>query len=125
MPSDGDFAALVDMRFNIVLIEDFVGGFSFEAFERDWKTLYAVTRALEIISEASRRLSEDLRNRHPAIPWREMRDAGNKYRHEYDGISASRLWRTANESLAPLLAVVEAELAAADRDISPSGSNDL
>ena len=42
--------ALIDIRFNIVLNEDFVGGFSFESFERELKTVYATTRALEIIS---------------------------------------------------------------------------
>jgi uncharacterized protein with HEPN domain len=42
---------------------------------------YAVIRSLEIISEASRRLSDELKARHPGIPWREMAAAGNFYRH--------------------------------------------
>jgi uncharacterized protein with HEPN domain len=47
---------------------------------------YAVTRCLEIISEASRRLPPDLKHRHPVIAWRDMRDAGNIYRRDYDGV---------------------------------------
>ena len=39
--------------------------------------LYAVTRCLEIISEASRRLPQELKARHPSIEWREMAAAGN------------------------------------------------
>ena len=108
--------ALIDIRFNIVLIEDFVGGFTFESFERDLKTIYATTRALEIISEASRRLPVELKDRHPNILWKQMQSAGNRYRHEYDGVEASLIWKTAHDSLPPLLSVVEAELAVADRD---------
>jgi len=35
----------------------------------DLQALYAVIRSLEIISEASRRLSDDLKARHTGIPW--------------------------------------------------------
>jgi uncharacterized protein with HEPN domain len=41
----------------------------FGEFARDRKTVYAVTRALEIISEASRRLPDELKSRHPEIDW--------------------------------------------------------
>lgn len=41
----------------------------FEAFRADRKTVYAVVRALEIISEASRRLPDELFRRHPEIDW--------------------------------------------------------
>lgn len=43
-----------------------------------------------------------------------MQSAENRYRHNDDGVEASLIWRTAHESLPPLMAVVEAELAAAD-----------
>jgi uncharacterized protein with HEPN domain len=63
---------------------------------------YAVTRCLEIISEASRRLPDELKARHPAIAWREMAAAGNIYRHEYEDVAARRVWLTLTMSL-PLL----------------------
>lgn len=105
--------ALIDIRFNIVLIEDFVWGFDFETFERELKTVYATTRAFEIISEASRRLPAELQARHPGILWKQMQSAGNRNQHSYDGAEASPIWRTAHDSLPPLMVVVEAELAAA------------
>lgn len=71
--------ALIDIRFNIVLIEDFVWGFDFETFERELKTVYATTRALEIIFEASRRLPDELKARHPGLLWKQMQSAGNRY----------------------------------------------
>ena len=116
MLSRSAFTALVDIRFNIILVADFVSGFTLETFERDLKTFYATTRALGIISEASRRLPADMRDRHPGIPWKGMRDAGNTYRHDYDSVEASIIWRTAVGSLPPLLVIIEAELAAVDRD---------
>ncbi len=73
--------------------------------------LYAVTRALEIISEASRRLSSNLKARHPAVPWKDMAGAGSIYRHDYEDVSEQRVWRTVHEALPALLAIVEAELA--------------
>jgi len=94
------------------MAQDFVAGFTFETFKDDNLHLYAVIRCLEIISEASRRLPEEIKARHTSIPWREMADAGNVYRHEYDHVAARRVWTTLRNSLPPLKIVVEAELAA-------------
>ena len=52
-----------DIRDNGKLAQDFVAGFSFEKFRDDRLFFYAVTRALEIISEAARRLPAELRDR--------------------------------------------------------------
>lgn len=72
--------------------------------------VYAVTRCLEITSEASRRLSADLKARHPAIAWREMAGAGNIYRHDYEDVVAKRVWDTVLIALPPLKVVVDQEL---------------
>jgi uncharacterized protein with HEPN domain len=73
--------------------------------------LYAVTRCLEIISEASRRLSDELKARHGSIPWLQMAAAGNIYRHEYEDVLPERVWKTLSEELPRLRAAVEQELA--------------
>ena len=71
MPSD--FQAthrwLIDIQHHIALAEHFVAGMSYEAFTDSTLHLYAVTRCLEIISEASRRLPDALKERHPSIGW--------------------------------------------------------
>jgi uncharacterized protein with HEPN domain len=54
-----------------------------------------------------------MRNRNPELPWRAIMDAGNVYRHDYDNVVEQIVWRTATRDLAPLLAVVERELAGA------------
>jgi len=74
------------------------------------RTLYAVTRCFEIISEASRRLTEELKTRNPTIAWRDMAAAGNIYRHNYEDVAAHFLWITLKQHLPPLRRVVIAEL---------------
>jgi uncharacterized protein with HEPN domain len=102
---------LNDIQHRIAMAEGFVAGMGYEAFKDDNLHLYAVTRCLEIISEASRRLPDELKARHPSIAWREMAAAGNVYRHEYEDVAARRVWRTLTHDLPLLRAVVARELA--------------
>lgn len=109
MRSDAEREALKDIRDNILLAQEFVKGATQEAFLGDRKTQYAVVRCLEIISEAARRLSAELRERHPELPWRAIMGAGNIYRHDYDNVAPDFVWRTVRISLESLLAAIEAE----------------
>jgi len=52
MPSDRGYEALVHIRHHIELIGRFIEGFDFPRFADDPRTFHAVTRCLEIISEA-------------------------------------------------------------------------
>src|SRR5690242_8732624 len=112
MLSSAATAALRDIAHHIGLAAQFTAGFDYEAFVADPRTVYAVTRCLEIISEASRRLPDDLKARHPAIAWKEMSGAGNVYRHDYEDVAASYVWVTAQNHLQPLRVVIAQELAA-------------
>ncbi len=88
----------------------------FATFKDNSLYLYAVTRCLEIISEASRRLPAWLKDRHPEIHWKNMAGAGNIYRHEYEDVAAREVWDTLTLHLPPLRIVVDIELAALDDD---------
>jgi uncharacterized protein with HEPN domain len=88
MPSKASIAPLRDILHHIDLAVEFVAGSDIASFRDDARTIYAVTRCLEIISEASRRLPEDLKARHPSIAWQQMAAAGNVYRHEYEDVAA-------------------------------------
>ena len=57
MLSETERDSLSDILFNIDLANSFAQGFDYERFLADMRTFYAITRCLEIISEASRRLS--------------------------------------------------------------------
>lgn len=65
MPSKPPTQRLRDILENIEAIETFTAGLDFPRFHGDRKTVYAVTRALEIVSEVSRRLPQ----RYPEIDW--------------------------------------------------------
>ena len=109
--------ALTDIRDNIRLAEQFAAGLSVEALKADRRTFYALTRCLEIISEAARRLPQSLRSRHPELPWRAIMGAGNVYRHDYDNVGEEIVWQTVRDNLAPLLAIVESELSRFPKNI--------
>ena len=91
--------ALRDIRDNIARAERFVGGLELKDFLTDDKTFYAVTRCLEIISEASRRLSPELKEKYPEIPWKAIAGSGNIYRHNYEDVLERRVWDTISSAL--------------------------
>jgi uncharacterized protein with HEPN domain len=110
MPSRTADTALRDILHHIDLAASFSAGFDRASFKLDIKTVYAVTRCLEIISEASRRLPDDMKARHPAIGWKQMAAAGNIYRHDYEDVAAEFVWETVERALPPLRDVIEIEL---------------
>jgi uncharacterized protein with HEPN domain len=109
MPSKNAAQRLRDILENIDAVAAFTSGMDFEKFHADRKTAYAVVRALEIVSEASRRLPDDLKERHSDIDWFAIAAAGNVYRHEYEAVDDSLIWHTATKGLARLRAAVLAE----------------
>ncbi|MGU3541212.1 HepT-like ribonuclease domain-containing protein, partial [Methylobacterium sp. A54F] len=88
----------------------FIAGMSFDAFASDQRTHDAVVRCIEIISEASRRVGPELRARHPHIPWRDVADAGNLYRHSYHRVALDIVWKTVHDPLLEIIAACRAEV---------------
>ena len=115
MTKRADEIKLQEIADNIRLVREFIAGGDLRTFEKDIKTLYAVVRALELVSEAARRLSPELKARHPGIPWRPVEGARNAYRGAYH-MSAAVIWNTAHQPLDDLLTVVKAELVRPDND---------
>jgi uncharacterized protein with HEPN domain len=92
---------------------------TYQAFCADIRTVYAVTRCFEIISEASRRLPKELKERHPGIPWTDIAGAGNTYRHRYEDVLERILWHTLTNALEPLKARLSRTNCAAWRPADP------
>jgi uncharacterized protein with HEPN domain len=110
MRSDANAAALRDILHHVELAMEFVSGLDPGGFRSDLRTVYAVTRCLEIISEASRRLNDDLKARNPTIPWKQIAGAGNVYRHDYEDVAAQIVWNTVHRALPALKAIIEQEI---------------
>jgi uncharacterized protein with HEPN domain len=94
-------------------IRGVLAGVSLEHFERDWQKRWLVERGIEIISEASRHLPEELKDRHPVIPWQKVAGVGNVLRHDYERVAPDVLWKLARDDLPTLEKICREELAAA------------
>lgn len=59
----------------------------------------AVVRNFEIIGEATKNLSDDFKNSHPHIPWKEIAGMRDKLIHHYMGIDVEVVWKTIEEDI--------------------------
>lgn len=75
-----------------------------EMFLTDVKTQDSCIRKLEIIGEAASKVTNDLREHHPEVPWRLMVGLRNRLIHEYLGVDLGTIWQTASESIPKLRA---------------------
>ena len=88
-----------------------MAGVTLTAFEADKPRRWIVERGIEIISEASRRLPQELKIRHPEIPWSKVAGIGNVLRHDYQDVAHDVLWHVVHENLSLLGDVCRDELA--------------
>jgi uncharacterized protein with HEPN domain len=102
---------LADIVEAIEHIRTVTAGVTLEAFEADWQKRWLVERGLEILSEASRHLDDQLKARHPEIPWSKVAGIGNVLRHDYERIAADVLWKLVHEDLLTLEQTCRDELA--------------
>ena len=82
-----DRETLLDILDATRLIVQYVEGMTVAQLRADLRTQDAVVWRFQIIGEATRRLSEDFRSRHPAIPWGKMAAMRNSIVHGYDSIN--------------------------------------
>jgi len=106
-PDDRDAAWLWDMVESAKTIKKFTTGVSLAQYLDDKKLQLAIERAVEIIGEAGRRVSDNFRKAHPEIPWRAIIGQRNVLAHEYGEIKQERLWKVATEKIPELIVQLE------------------
>jgi uncharacterized protein with HEPN domain len=72
------------------------------AFLSDKKTQFAVVRSLEIIGEATKRLSATLKATQSQVPWRAMASMRDRLIHDYFGVDTAIVWEVVQSDLAEL-----------------------
>jgi uncharacterized protein with HEPN domain len=96
-----------DILETIERVQSKIGGKAFADFESDWEMRFILQRAIEIISEATRRLPDELKATKPEIDWRSVAGIGNVLRHEYHTISDKVIWDVAQSDLPRLKTAIE------------------
>jgi uncharacterized protein with HEPN domain len=99
-----------DILASIEKIERFVARMDIIAFSEDEKTVSAVERELQKISEAAVRLGQQAEQLCPGPPWADIRGIGNWLRHQYDRVDLETIWTTVERDLVNLKPAVQLAL---------------
>ena len=83
-------------------IEEYTQGVGYEDFMDNHLIQDGVIRQIEIIGEATKRLSDEIREKYPHIPWKDIAGMGDKLIHGYFGVDLGAVWDTVEEDI-PLL----------------------
>ncbi len=83
-------------------IKEFSEGISFREFSSNELIQDAIIRNIEIIGEASKKISSDTKQIYFEIPWKEISGMRDKLIHDYLGVDVEVVWRTIKEDI-PIL----------------------
>jgi len=92
---------LEDIADAILRIEEYTNGMSFEKFRDNNMAIDAVIRNFEVIGEAANKIPDSIREKYPAIEWREAIGFRNILIHDYFGIDIEAVWDTIKKNLPP------------------------
>ncbi len=84
---------LKDLMDSMDQVMTYVDGMTFNEFEKDKMRIDAVLRNIQIIGEAARNISEEIKEKYPDIPWRRMIGLRNIVVHAYFGVDLEMIWR--------------------------------
>jgi len=82
--------------------EQYIENLSFDALSKDQKSVDAVVRNLEIIGEASNRLTDKFKEKYSEIEWHKVVGLRHRIVHEYFGIDLEIIWQILHKDLPEL-----------------------
>lgn len=107
MPKRSALLFLADILESIDKVQRYTADMSFEEFAYDDMTVDAVVRNLEIIGEAARQVSPELRELYPSIDWVAVVGFRNVVIHEYFDVDLEIVWTIATQRLSQLQFTVQ------------------
>lgn len=107
---------LEDIVENIDGATELTAGLSFAEYKGNFGVRKAIERCVEIVSEASRHIPDDIKETYPNAYWPEIRAIGNLLRHQYQRVDDLVMWRIATKYFPELKIEVMAILAELDSE---------
>lgn len=102
-----DSELLNDIISSIEKIESYCSDMSYSDFLKDNKTQDAVIRNIEIIGEASGRVTDDFKLKNNNIPWIKIKGTRNRLVHDYSGLNLDILWNIIKDDLPNLYLLIK------------------
>jgi uncharacterized protein with HEPN domain len=97
-----DKAYIKHMLSCIEKILKFTRGLNFDEFAINELVQDAVIRNIEVIGEASKHVSNHLKQTYFDIPWKEISGMRNKLIHDYMGVDIEVVWKTVKTDITQL-----------------------
>jgi len=94
-----DAELLEDIKEAIKRIEIYTQKIEYKEFLKDTKTQDAVVRNLEIIGEAVKNISKELKKKFFQIPWKELAGLRDRLIHKYFGVNYEVVWTIIRDEL--------------------------
>jgi len=88
-----------DMLTSMQRIEEYIGEMEFREFKMNYLVVDAIIRNFEIIGEASKNITPEIKDKYPEIPWKKMYGLRNLIAHEYFGIDYEMIWEISKNNL--------------------------
>jgi uncharacterized protein with HEPN domain len=86
---------------------DLLGSKTLDELQKDRTLQLALLQLIEIIGEASTRISQDFKQQHPSVPWSKAAAMRNRLIHGYDAVNIPIVFNTIRTHLPPLLEQLE------------------
>ena len=94
-----DYIYLKHILDAISRIEEYTYEIKYEDFMKNYLIQDGIIRQIQIIGEATKRLSEEIKSKHLDIPWKDITGMRDKLVHDYFGVDLDAVWDTVEKDV--------------------------